>query len=274
MSRHPKPLVRPTTLLLALGIALIPGCVSKKKYIELENVLARTRQAVKDRDEERRDFEKRLEECAADRELLEVCEMERSRVLAEKGQLTHDVEAMTTAMIELARQQKEAQARIDEYKAVVAKFRELEAAGKLKVRIHDGKVIVELATDVLFASGKAALSPAGKDAVIEVAAILATLTDKQFQIEGHTDDVPIRTGQFPSNWELASARAITVVKALIEGGMPPESVSAASFAEFRPVTANDTPEHKAANRRIEIVMVPDLSQLPGFDELEKMSTGR
>jgi chemotaxis protein MotB len=264
---------RPLPLIVLLASVFATGCVSKKKYTELDSVLERTREAVKDRDDERRDLEARLEECAADRELLAECQEDLARILAEKGQLTADIQEMTQALLELARQQQEAQGRIDEYRAVVDKFAELEAAGKLKVRVVNGRVVVELATDVLFASGRATLSSTGKEAIKEVGAILATLSDKRFQIEGHTDDVPIRTGQFPSNWELAADRSITVVKTLIDGGMPPGSVSAASYAEHRPIGANDSKEGKAANRRIEIVMVPDLSQLPGFDELERLGSG-
>lgn len=260
---------------LVVGLSLATGCVSKKKYVELEAVLASTRQAVSDRDAERRDLEGRLEACIQERDALSAqaaaCAEDRARILAEKGELTEDIQEMTAAMLELARQQREAQARIDEYKGVLAKFQAMADAGKLRVRVVDGRIVVELATDVLFASGKAALSPAGEEAVREVGAILATLPDKRFQVEGHTDDVPIRTGQFPSNWELAADRSITVVKTLIDGGMAPTTVSAASFAEYRPIGPNDSPEGKAANRRIEIVMVPDLSQLPGFDELEKLS---
>jgi len=263
---HPLSTFGITALMLALG----SGCVAKKKYVELESVLARTREAVKDRDDERQDLEARLEVCAADRETLGKCQADLARIIAEKGQLTDDIQEMTAALVELARQQQEAEARISEYRAVVEKFAALEAAGKLKVRVVDGRVVLELATDVLFASGRATLSRDGKTALMEVAEILATLSDKRFQIEGHTDNVPIRTTQFPSNWELAADRSISVVKTLIEGGMTPESVSAASYAEYRPRALNETKEQKAANRRIEIVMVPDLSQLPGFDELKKL----
>ena len=82
--------------------------------------------------------------------------------------------------------------------------------------------------------------------------------------------MPIHTEQFPSNWELASARALNVVRTLQEGGVPVGRLSAASFAENRPVDTNKTKEGKAANRRIEIVVVPDLSLLPGYEELEKL----
>ncbi len=257
----------------AAVLVLSIGCVSKKKYTELEGVLAKTREAVKDRDEERKDLEARLEVCAQDRTQLSQCQEDLARIIAEKGQLSSDIQEMTAALVELARQQKEAEARINEYRAVVEKFQALEAAGKLKIRVVDGRVVLELATDVLFASGRATLNRDGKAALLEVAAILSTLPDKRFQIEGHTDNVPIRTAQFPSNWELAADRSISVVKTLIDGGMAPESVSAASYGEHRPIETNDTREQKAANRRIEIVMVPDLSQLPGFDELERLGAG-
>jgi chemotaxis protein MotB len=137
------------------------------------------------------------------------------------------------------------------------------------VKIADGRMVVELATDVLFDSGSAKLSPAGKEAIMEVSRVLVTIADRQFQVEGHTDNVPIATAQYPSNWELAAARSMTVVKSMIEAGMTPARISAASYGDTRPVAGNDTPDGKAATRRIEIVGVPDLSELPGFEELSK-----
>jgi chemotaxis protein MotB len=104
-----------------------------------------------------------------------------------------------------------------------------------------------------------------------VSEVLASIPERKFQVEGHTDDVPIKTAQYPSNWELAAARSMMVVKEMVTAGMPPERISAASFGEFKPALANDTPEGRAANRRIEIVLVPDLSSLPGFDELSRVS---
>ena len=121
----------------------------------------------------------------------------------------------------------------------------------------------------LFGSGSANLSKDGKVALAEVAQVLASIEKRSFQVEGHTDNVPIATAQYPSNWELASARAINVLKAMIESGLPSGRVSAASFGDSRPSVANDSAEGKAQNRRIEIIIVPDLSGLPGFDELQK-----
>jgi chemotaxis protein MotB len=130
-------------------------------------------------------------------------------------------------------------------------------------------MVLALPSDVLFDSGSATLSTAGMTAVTEVAAILSAMTDRRFQVEGHTDNVPIRTNQFPSNWELANARALGVVKAMVGAGMSANALSAAGFGEFHPVATNDTSEGRTQNRRIEIVLQPDLSMLPGFDELSR-----
>ncbi|MBF5045858.1 OmpA family protein [Aggregicoccus sp. 17bor-14] len=180
------------------------------------------------------------------------------------------VAEMTTALNELQQRKEEAEARMGEYRALLAKFRGLIDAGKLKVRIVEGRMVVVLASDVLFPSGSASLSKEGKAAVGEVATLLASIPRRQFQVEGHTDNVPIATAQYPSNWELAAARALTVVKTMREVGMPPDRISAASFGDSKPAVPNDSAEGRAQNRRIEITIVPDLSTLPGFDELQRV----
>lgn len=196
-----------------------------------------------------------------------------SAMVKDKSSLEASVTEMTEALQELERRKNEAEQRIQEYKNLLAKFRSLIDAGKLEVKIIDGRMVVVLKTDVLFGSGSATLSQEGKAALAEVATLLASIPDRSFQIEGHTDNVPIKTAQYPSNWELAAARSLTVLKTMLEAGMPPERISAASFGDAKPVAQNDTPEGRAANRRIEIIIVPDLSTLPGFEELKKVETG-
>jgi chemotaxis protein MotB len=132
-------------------------------------------------------------------------------------------------------------------------------------------MVVQIGTDILFPSGSAELSKEGQAALPRVGAVLAQLKDNEYQVEGHTDNVPIKTSKYPSNWELAAARAITVVKTLNAAGVPSNQVSAASYAEYKPAATNETPEGKQANRRIEIVVVPDLSKLPGFEELNALA---
>jgi chemotaxis protein MotB len=193
---------------------------------------------------------------------------EKARLLADRTQLKASVAEMEGALADAAARRASAEARVAEFRDLLLRFKKLIDAGQLKVRIVEGRMVVELATDVLFASGKADLSETGKAAITEVGAVLASLGDRQFQVGGHTDNDAIKTDRFPSNWELASARAIVVVRTLIAAGVQPSQVSAASFADTHPVADNGTPEGKASNRRIEISVVPDLSELPGFDELK------
>jgi chemotaxis protein MotB len=254
------------------------GCVSKRKYTEQAAVLDKTREALRDRKaesealmtaldtEERRSAALGVE---ADKLREDV-----ARLMSEKGQLTDSVKDMSRALAELSARKKAADDRIAEYKALIQRFAGMVESGKLRVKVVDGRLVVEMATDILFASGKATLSPQGKTAVNEVGAILATLGDRRFQVEGHTDDLPIKSAQFPSNWELSSARAITVLKALIEGGMLATNVSAAAYADSRPALPNTNVDARARNRRIEIVLMPDLSTLPGFDELNTLAPAR
>lgn len=190
--------------------------------------------------------------------------------IKDRAGLKSSVEDMKSALDELNRRKAESDKRIAEYKNLLSRFQSLIDSGRLKVKIVDGRMVVALAADILFASGSAALSKEGKASVDEVAAVLSSIPDRKFQVEGHTDNVPIKTAQFPSNWELAAARSLTVLKSMVDAGLPPERVSAASFGESKPAVPNTTPEQKAANRRIEIVVVPDLSTLPGFDELQKV----
>lgn len=197
---------------------------------------------------------------------------ERQKALEGKAaELQSSVAEMEQALAELRSRKAEADAQVAAFKDLLAKFRDLIDAGTLSVKIVDGRMVVALATDILFSSGSADLSPVGKESLAKVAAVLVSIPDRNFQVEGHTDNDPIKTAKYPSNWELASARAITVVRALNAGGLPPSRVSAASFAEHRPTASNDSKEGKLANRRIEIVVQPDLSSLPGFQQLSELT---
>jgi chemotaxis protein MotB len=118
----------------------------------------------------------------------------------------------------------------------------------------------------LFASGKADLSKQGKGALGEVTDVLVEFKDRRFMIAGHTDDVKIKTRKFKNNWDLSTARAISVVQFMIDAGFAAENLAAAGYGEFDPVAPNDTTDGRQLNRRIEIVLVPDLSELPTLTE--------
>jgi chemotaxis protein MotB len=253
---------------LALAF-LLSGCVGKKKYDALQSnydaanaTLAQKNQQISDLEAQVAEWQKKANDL----------DDERAALLKDQSKLNTSIDEMKRALTELDERKAAAEARIAQYRELLGKFKKLIDAGKLRVKIVDGRMVVELATDVLFDSGSAKLSDAGKAAIVEVSQVLATIPERNFQVEGHTDNVPIATAQYPSNWELASSRSLTVVKTMIEAGMPSTRISAASYGETKPVQKNDTADGKSANRRIEIVVVPDLSDLPGFDELSRVST--
>ena len=189
----------------------------------------------------------------------------------DKKQLTSSIANMKTALKEMSDREKVAKERMREFRRLVSRFKKLINTGQLEVRIERGRMVVALPSDLLFRSGSDRVSEEGAKTIRTVAKTLAGLSGKEFQIEGHTDNVPIKTARFPSNWELASARAINVVRIMISGGMSPSTLSAASYGPNKPVASNDNEKSRKQNRRIEIVVQPDLSLLPGAQELETLS---
>ena len=260
--------------LFLLGGLLLQGCVMSSTHEELQAKYAISQERLQEKTIAFDELEAQHQALVLERDRLaaakERLEGELTQVLKNNSSLESSIVEMQEALAELERRKAEADARVAEYLEFVKRFQSLIDQGKLKVKIRDGRMVVALATDVLFESGKADLSKDGAEAIVEVAQVLSSIPGRRFQIEGHTDNVPIKTNKFPSNWELAAARAITVVKTMIESGMPPERVSAASFGESVPTSSNETETGKRDNRRIEIVVVPDLSTLPGFNELQNM----
>jgi chemotaxis protein MotB len=200
-------------------------------------------------------------------------ERELAAALKKRSDLKQSLDQMSAALEDLRQRQVAADKRVAEYRDMLARFAKLIDAGKLKVSIIDGRMVLTLPMDILFESGKAELTEEGRSSLLEVGAGLATIVDRHFQIEGHTDDVPIKTARFPSNWELGAARALVVLRALVDGGVPAGQLSAATYGQLHPAASNATPEGRKANRRIEIVVVPDLSTLPGYDELNRLGKG-
>jgi chemotaxis protein MotB len=242
----------------------------KKKVSSLEQALAEEQGKNKQQADEIARLTEQLD--AAHKKEIEL-QNQLTDMVHNSSSLKASIQEMQSALAALQDQRKQTEARIAEYKKLLESFKKLIDAGKLKVKVVAGRMVVELPSDILFASGSIDLSKDGTTALSEVGKIFAGMRERKFQVEGHTDDQPIRTTRFPSNWELAAGRAIAVATILIKSGVAPTNVSAASFGEFRPVASNAKPETRAQNRRIEIVLVPDLSKVPGFEELERASKG-
>jgi len=150
-------------------------------------------------------------------------------------------------------------------KDLAEKIEKLEAenAALTSAKADGGRLRVGLVDKILFDSGAAAVSKRGEEVLARVGAVLATIDDKQIQVSGHTDKTPISgklASQFPSNWELSTARATNVVRFLSEkANVPPQRLVASGYAEYHPIASNKTAAGRARNRRIEILLTPSLA---------------
>ena len=142
-----------------------------------------------------------------------------------------------------------------QYDSLVKNLTEEVKKGELQVRQYKDMLTVDVAEQLFFDSGRADLKDTGKAVLKKVGEALKGYEDKVIRVVGHTDNVPIKTKVFPSNWELSVARATTVVRYLQETGIPPERMVASGRAEYQPVAENDTAEGRKKNRRIEITLI-------------------
>jgi chemotaxis protein MotB len=131
--------------------------------------------------------------------------------------------------------------------------------GQITITELKGKLTMDVVDKILFDSGQARIKEDGLKVLQRVVDILQTVKDKNIRIEGHTDNVPIvgRLAQiYPTNWELSHARAINVTRYLQEHGIDPKILSATAYGEYQPIADNSTPEGRAKNRRIAIILLP------------------
>ena len=206
-------------------------------------------------------------------------EAQRAKCVEAKAQLSEDKAALDQAHAESLRELAAMKSRGEELDAglqqalqrigslekvlakqqgVFAKLREaldsLIKAGKLTVSVVDGQFTVQMADRILFDSGKYAIKPEAKETLVTLTQILTNVAGRKFQVAGHTDS----QGSSDFNWRLSGNRSQAVLDFMIDNGMPPERISFAGFGQYQPTASNETPEDMALNRRIEIVLVPDM----------------
>ncbi|MBX3247085.1 MAG: OmpA family protein [Myxococcales bacterium] len=186
----------------------------------------------------------------------------------ERSNLQSTLAETQRALEELRERERQAQARIATFRNLLSRFRSMIESGRLRVRIVRNRMVVELPEGILFDSGQAALKQDGQTTLTEVAQVLTEIGDREFQIAGHTDNIPLgRRSRFADNWELSAARAVTVARFMTTQGVPANRISAAGYADTQPVSSNESAEGRAQNRRIEIVMLPNLDELPDLSAL-------
>jgi chemotaxis protein MotB len=194
-------------------------------------------------EEEIKQMEMRLQHVEQLRQELEHVRAAREAQEAKLAKVKHEVQTVSKEIERITR-------------ALEEKF------GKsLVVTQHEDRLVLTMLGQILFESGEAHLTRLGLDIMKQVGEVLVTLPNKSIQVEGHTDNNPIYgrlQEQYPSNWELSTARATTVLRYLIEQtGMNPKDFAATGYADIRPVASNDTQEGRAQNRRVEIVLYPE-----------------
>ncbi len=264
--------------LLAVGLPILfmVGCgVPKEKYRatvkDLENTkmeLAKTQQAKKEEEQKLQDQIKTLNNKIADlqkeKKGLQAKLDESKGTLqmyeSEHGTLEDRLKATKSELAELRKARAKAEARLKRFREIANKFASMVQSGKLKVKIRDGKMVIELANNILFDSGSTRIKKDGQAALKELAGVLQQIKKRDFLVAGHTDNV----GKAEANWQLSTARAVNVVEFLQDAGVDPTKLAAAGYGEYDPVASNDTKDGRALNRRIEIIMMPNLEELPSI----------
>ena len=122
------------------------------------------------------------------------------------------------------------------------------------VRWNQNRLVFVLGERFTFPVGQAELLHNFRPTLERIAHLIASKTDYRVMVSGHTDDTPIATPEFPSNWELSAARAITVAKSIIAAGVDPHRISVQGYGEYHPLHPNSSPENRQANRRVEIAL--------------------
>lgn len=178
------------------------------------------------------------------------------------GRTRDDLKASAQELEDLRKQRAEVEKRLEAFKQLTSRLQAMIDSGQLEVVVRKGRMIVELPAEVMFASGSAELSDAGNMALMKLAVSLEQFPDRQFMVAGHTDNVPLKSAQYRSNRELSTARAVTVTEFLIKAGLKPENLVAAGYGEHDPVGSNKDAKGRQKNRRIEIVLLPALEELP------------
>lgn len=258
---------RPALILLVTSLSLLAGCKAKKLQAELDRTRAELSQTKTDLDKSRADNDELSKQNKTYEQRIAELEGELTQLNAQIEDLAKQQGLTAKELADLRAEKAKREAELKVYKDLFSRLKALVDAGTIEVQFRKGRMVVKLSDSILFDSGKTKLRPEGEAAVAQLVPALKSVGDREFLVAGHTDNVPIKTARFKSNWELSTARAVVMVDTMIEAGYPAAQLGAAGFGEFDPVATNDTPELRAQNRRIEIVLMPLLGDIPGMQEM-------
>jgi chemotaxis protein MotB len=179
---------------------------------------------------------------------------------AKIAELEQKVEELGAAREEQATASEQEIAQVKQtYESLVKELKQEVESGKIKIEQGAGEVKLNIAEELFFETGMADIKPEGKKVLLRIGKDLAKVPGMNIRVEGHTDNVPIGPSlrpEYPTNWELAAARAVNVVRFLQEKAqIDPRRLSAVSYSQYRPVASNKTEAGKQRNRRVEIVLI-------------------
>jgi chemotaxis protein MotB len=265
---------------LAFIVITSTGCVTKSTYDAKVAELSKTKSSLNEAKNtislqneqikaQKIQISKNREEIAKTKEELEKLNKNKAALQEEYQQTQELLNASQSKLKTMQQIEAETKKRNEIYARFVSQLQKMIDAGQLSVSIEKGRIVINLPDNVLFKTGHANVNAEGQKVLKEIANVLKEFKDRRFQVEGHTDNVPIKSSRYPSNWELSTARALNVVHLMIEEGMNPQNISAAGYGEFQPRADNETAEGRKLNRRIEIIMLPNLEILS--NELPKLA---
>lgn len=197
------------------------------------------------------------------REDMEALRAQRKALSDELAQAKHTIE-------DARAEEAQMNARLSEFRALLARLAPLIDRGELEVRIADQRLVLQLPEAALFESGQSHITRDGQGVLDGLAEALRSVEMREFQIGGHTDGTAPRSGRFQNNWQLSAARAIEIMQYLSWRGVPKQRLSAAAYGDTQPLADESTPEGRAKNRRTEIVLLPNSEELPDLSALNDL----
>lgn len=222
--------IKVAAIVLSLSLLIVFSCVSKSKYVELENQMSKTQAQLI---EENKGLSAQIAQLERD------LEKERTTVAVQKTELS-----------ELDKQRQEIESNL---KAQISNK-------DVRIQEIEGKLMVTFVDRILFDSGSVRIKPEGQEVILRLAESFKDNQGQMIVVQGHTDDVKIGgalLNKFPTNWELSAARATAVVRLLQDKGeIDPARLTASGFSYYKPVASNETEEDRKQNRRIEIMLMP------------------
>lgn len=250
-----------------VSIAALPGCKRKELEQQLAKTQAQLTQTEAALTQEKSDNEKLRSQVQTYEERIAELEGELAQLNSQIEDLAEQQGMTAAELAELRAEKAKREKELHVYRDLFGQLKKLVDAGTIEVVFRKGRMTVKLSNAILFDSGKSRLREQGEAAVAELIPALLSVGDREFLVAGHTDNDPIRTARFQSNWELSTARAVSMVTAMIQSGYPPTRLGAAGFGEFDPISSNESPDGKEQNRRIEIILMPNLGEIPGMREM-------